>query len=122
MRTGKQLITKVPLNGDTAAERVTRILRSAGYQVVQSFDSNPVSGNIDSRSGEQRNCTQRMMIFLVYAPEGSPATLWIDSDPTPQSMISLSNEPAEWHETLHQMLTQRFPPYTAKTSENNPLS
>ena len=119
MRAGKQLITNVPIDGDTVADQVTRVLRSVGYQVVQSFDSNPISGNITPRSAEQRNCTQRMMIFLVYAPEGSPATLWIESDPTPQSMISLSNEPSEWQEMLRQILTDCFHSDSAKPSRNS---
>ncbi len=85
MNAGKQPILVVNQACDCTVTQVTEQFESAGYAVVQSFD---LLSAMDVRT----RCICQMVVLLVYAKDGPPATVILDGNDMSTS-IFLENEP-----------------------------
>lgn len=100
--------------------QVTTALKSAGCQVVQSFDLHSAMTAHDGCDCNPVPCTCQMVVLLVYAQEGPPNTLIVDSDDS-QSIVYLANNfqqsayPA-WVEKITQLSPDNLSSYTPTIS------
>lgn len=79
---------------DTSVAQVTLALKSAGFYVQQSFNLRTVTESSGVCLSDQTSCLCQIVILLVYAQEGSPATLVFDGKPS-QTVLSLVTGPAQ---------------------------
>jgi hypothetical protein len=85
MNAGKQPILVLKQDFSCTVTQVTNQLIAAGFSVVRSFDLRLA---LENYSG----CICQMVILLVYAQEGPPATLILDSNNI-NTLVYLENDP-----------------------------
>lgn len=87
MNAGSQPLIVLQEDCDSAVTQVTAALKSDGCSVFQSFDLLSAMKDADS-------CTCQMVVLLVYAQKGPPATLIFDSNQT-QTIVYLICSPSQ---------------------------
>ena len=97
---------------DSAVTQVTTALQSGGFSVLQSFDLQSAMKSSTACGGNQDSSARQMVVLLVYAPEGPPATLIFDSNRC-QTHVHLGSGPAQpvhpaWIKRLSQLLPVTF--------------
>ena len=97
---------------DAAVTQVTNVLKSGGFSVLQSFDLQSAMKSSTGWGGNHDYSAHRMVVLLVYAPEGPPATLIFDSYQS-QTLVHLGSGRAQpvhpsWIERLSQLLSVTF--------------
>ena len=109
MNTGSQPFIVIYQDCETTVAQVTAALESAGYIVQQSFNLRTAMNGPSGCANEQEECICQMVILLVYAQEGPPATLVFDSNPsqTHISLVTSATQPA--HPGLIEKLAQLLP-------------
>jgi len=97
---------------DSAVTQVTIALKSGGFSVLKSFDLQSAVKPSGGCGCDQDSSTRQMVVLLVYAPEGPPATLVFDSYRF-QTLVYLVSGTAQsvhpaWIGTLSQLLPDTF--------------
>lgn len=82
MNAGYPPIIVMPQDCDTTARDVTAALKSSGYSVLRSFDLLSAFKSSGGSSCDPATCSCQMIVLLVYAQEGPPATLIFDGNPS----------------------------------------
>lgn len=80
MNSGNLPLITTQLDCNSTVTHVTTSLRSAGFLVQKSFDLDAARIGQNECNCNPDTCTCRLVILLVYALQGPPATLIIDSD------------------------------------------
>jgi hypothetical protein len=129
MNAGNQPIIVIPMDCNCAVLQLTTALKSAGYQVVQSFDlhsaMNAHGGHHSGRDGNGNcipdSCACQMVVLLVYAQEGPPVTMICDSDElkTNVYLVNDAQQSAHPHRIgkLAQLLPDAFSSINQATSQ-----
>lgn len=112
MNAGNQPLINIRLDCNSAVLQMTAALRTAGYEVLQSFDLHSAMTAHAGCNCNSDSCTCQMVVLLVYAQEGPPATLVCDSDGF-QTMLYLVNNAQQstqpdWIGKLAQLLPASF--------------
>jgi len=92
MNAGNQPLVSIQQDCDSVVAQVTTALKSAGYFVMQSFDLHSAMKPHSSCACAQDACSCQMVVLLVYAQDGPPATLIFDSDEI-RTFVYLVNSP-----------------------------
>ena len=72
------IITQMDCN--SAVMQMTMSLKTAGYQVMKSFDLDSIRSNTSECNCNPNNCACKLVVLLIYAIQGPPFTLIIDSN------------------------------------------
>ncbi len=105
MNAGNQPFICVQQDCDSVVAQVTTALESAGYFVMQSFDLHTAMQPLSGCACAQDACSCQMVVLLVYAQDGPPATLIFDSDET-RTSVYLVDSPTH---TAQPVWTGRLP-------------
>ncbi len=109
MNTGSQPLIVMYQDCESTVAQVTTALQSTGYFVQQSFNLRTALNGPSGCANDQDECICQMVILLVYAQEGPPATLVFDSNPS-QTLLSLVTGSTQLaHPSLIGKLTQLLP-------------
>lgn len=112
MNAGNQEIIHIQMDCELVVNKVSTNLRSAGYYVIQSFDLNSALAVRNGQADLMPVCPCQMVVFLVYAKEGPPATLIFERGYS-QTMIYLgsdltSNVQQEWMDRFSNLFAGIF--------------
>jgi hypothetical protein len=119
MNPGKQPLIVINQEFATTVAQVTAILKSDGYFVQQSFNLRTAMNSKSGCTCNREPCNCQMVVLLVYAQEGPPATLVFNGDQS-QTQISLVTGASQLaHPELIEKLTY-FLPNTIFS--NNPIT
>ena len=77
MNAGNQLVAIVQMDCSSAVLQTTANLKSAGFQVLQSFDLRSTTSVSAICANSQGIC--QMVVLMIYPQEGPPATLVLES-------------------------------------------
>jgi hypothetical protein len=116
MNAGNQPLIILQMNCESAVFQVTTTLKSAGYLVLKSFDLNSAAPAPNTCNCSTDSCTCQMVILLVYAKEGPPATLVFDSNRDQTIVYLVKNLSAAlpvWIESLIPLLQEIVNPAPA---------
>ncbi len=101
--------------------QVSAALKSAGFDVVQSFDLHSAVLSSSDCICPPNACSCQMVVLLVYAQDGPPATLVFDGDEaqTTVSLVSDTFLAEKWTGRLTQIIPGTLiPAGTSKTGAN----
>jgi len=108
MNAGNQPIVSVQQDCDAVVAQITAALKSAGYFVMQSFDLHTAMQPHSSCACAQDACPCQMVVLLVYAQSGPPATLLLASQASVTSVYIVDSpkntSQSLWTERLAQLL------------------
>ncbi len=120
MFAGNQDLLTTQQDCSSVVAQVTAALNSAGFYVLQSFDlHSAVKSGSDCMCAPDA-CTCQMVVLLVYAQDGPPATLVFDGDEV-QTTVSLVSDISttanvHWTDRLAQIIPGTvFPAGTSKS-------
>jgi hypothetical protein len=124
MNVGNQPLVSIQQGCDSVVAQVTAALKSAGYFVMQSFDLHSAIRPHSGCACAQAACACQMVILLVYAQDGPPATLIFDSDET-RTSVYLVDSPTNtaqpvWTGRLTQLLPDTLFPADSMISGVEP--
>jgi hypothetical protein len=120
MNSGSQPLIVLNQDCESTVAQATAALKSAGYFVQQTFNLRTAQNEPSGCVCDQEECTCQMVILLVYAQNGPPATVVFDSNPS-QTHISLVTGSAQLaHPSLIGSLTQ-FLPNSLASMGSSPL-
>lgn len=111
MYAGNQVIMSIQQDCDSVAAKVASAFRSAGYFVIKSFDLHSAMNTHSNCVCAKDTCSCQMVVLLVYAFEGPPATLIFDTDKI-QTTIYLDSSLTK---TAHREWTDRLTYLLPKT-------
>jgi hypothetical protein len=86
MNAGNQLVAVVQMDCNSAILQTTLNLKSAGFQILQSFDLRSTTSATTVCPGHQ--AAYQMVVLMIYSQEGPPATLVFESKGS-QTFVSL---------------------------------
>jgi hypothetical protein len=118
MNSGGQPLIVMYQDCESTVAQATAALKSAGYLVQQTFNLRTPQNEPSVCACDQNDCYCQMVILLVYAQEGSPATLVFDGSPS-QTHISLVTGSAQLAcPSLIGSLTQFLPNLLSSTGSS----
>jgi hypothetical protein len=120
MYSGSQPIIVMQQDCDSAYRNVTTALKSGGYSILRSFDLHSAMKDAASSACSPDSCACQMVVVLVYAQEGPPATLIFDSNQS-NTQVYLASDSSQsahsgWVGSLIQLLLSIFSPVNSVPS------
>lgn len=114
MQAGRKFILDVDQNCEATTAQVMKILASAGFYVIQSFDLHSAIEAHSQCFCSENTCTCQMIILLVYPKNCPPASVILDNDGL-NTTISLvldaaQSTPLYWTTKICNSLEEAFTP------------
>src|SRR5450759_4509719 len=109
MNAGNQLLTIMQIDCNSAVLQATTTLRSAGCQVLQSFDLHSAIETLNGCTCGPDSCACQMIVLLVYDQDGPPETLIFDSHQSRTLVYWVGNPSQSTHPGWIGKITQLLP-------------